>query len=74
MQKIINGKESYKQIGNELKEKGIKKFMLVCRPSFFKLGLKDYFDNIGIPCVYFTDFTVNPKYEEICLGVDLFYS
>lgn len=74
MQKIINGKESYKQIGNVLKEKGIKKFMLVCRPSFFKLGLKDYFDNIGIPCVYFTDFTVNPKYEEICLGVDIFNS
>ncbi len=72
MQKIINGKESYKQIGNVLKEIGSKKYMLVCRPSFFKLGLKDYFESIDIPCVYFTDFTVNPKYDEICLGVDLF--
>lgn len=72
MQKIINGKESYKQIGNVLKERGIKKFMLVCRPSFFSLGLDKYFESIDIPCVYFTDFTVNPKYEEICLGVDLF--
>ncbi len=72
MQKIINGKESYKRIGNLLKELGIKKYMLVCRPSFYGLGLDKYFDSIDIPCVYFTDFTVNPKYEEICEGTDLF--
>lgn len=72
MQQIINGKESYKQIGTLLKKLGVKKYMLVCRPSFFALGLDKYFDRIDIPCVYFTDFTVNPKYEEIYNGVDIF--
>lgn len=72
MQKIITGENSYKQIGEILKNEKVNKYMLVCRPSFFKMGLNEYFDSLDIPCVYFTDFTVNPKYEEICLGVELF--
>ena len=72
MQRIINGEKSYTQIGDILKAENAKKYMLVCRPSFFKAGLDKYFESLDIPCVYFTDFTVNPKYEEICVGVELF--
>ena len=72
MQKIISGENCYKQIGELLKQLGVKKYMLVCRPSFFKMGLNEYFADIETRAVYFTDFTVNPKYEEICVGVELF--
>lgn len=72
MQRIINGQKSYEKIGEVLKEIGTKKYMLVCSGSFFKMGLQQYFETIDIPCVYFTDFTPNPKYEEICKGVDTF--
>lgn len=72
MQKIICGENCYKQIGDLLKQLNVKKYMLVCRPSFFKMGLNEYFADIETKAVYFTDFTVNPKYEEICVGVDLF--
>ncbi len=72
MQTIINGVKSYEKIGEVLKELGSKKYMLVCRPSFFSLGMEVYFKSLDIPCVYFTDFTVNPKYEEICRGVNIF--
>ncbi len=72
MQTIISGEKCYKKIGEVLKKLASKKYMLVCRPSFFKAGLQNYFEGIDTPCVYFTDFTVNPKYEEICDGVELF--
>lgn len=72
MQKIICGENCYQQIGELLKQLGSKKYMLVCRPSFFKMGLNEYFAKVDTCAVYFTDFTVNPKYEEICVGVDLF--
>ena len=72
MQKIISGEKCYTQIGEVLKTEKVKKYMLVCRPSFFKMGLDKYFESLDIPCVYFTDFTVNPKYEEVCDGVELF--
>lgn len=72
MQRIVNGPKSYEKIGEVLKEIGAKKYMLVCRPSFFSMGMDKYFETVEIPCVYFTDFTPNPKYEEICEGVNLF--
>ncbi len=72
MQKIISGEKCYTQIGEVLKTEKVEKYMLVCRPSFFKMGLDKYFESLDIPCVYFTDFTVNPKYEEVCEGVELF--
>ncbi len=72
MQKILSGQKSYEKIGEVLKENGAKKYMLVCSGTFFKMGLQQYFETIDIPCVYFTDFTPNPKYEEICKGVDVF--
>ena len=69
MQKIICGENCYKQIGDLLKQLNVKKYMLVCRPSFFKMGLNEYFADIETKAVYFTDFTVNPKYEEICAAM-----
>ncbi len=72
MQTIINGQKSYEKIAEVLKELGCKKYMLVCRPSFFKMGLNEYFDGLDIPHIYFNDFTVNPKYEEICNGIEHF--
>ena len=58
MQKIICGENCYKQIGELLKQLGVKKYMLVCRPSFFKMGLNEYFADIETRAVYFTDFTI----------------
>lgn len=72
MQRIINGQKSYEKIGEVLKTIGAKKYMLVCSGSFFKMGLDKFFETIDTPCVYFTDFTPNPKYEEICKGIEIF--
>ena len=72
MQKIVSCEKSYQKIGEVLKNIGAKKYMLVCSTTFFKVGLDKYFESIDIPCVYFSEFTPNPKYEEICKGADIF--
>ncbi len=72
MQKIINGEKCYLKIGEILKEIGCKKFMLVGKMPFHTNSLTKYFGSIDVPFVLFSEFTANPKYDEICKGVDLF--
>ncbi|MBE6787699.1 MAG: phosphonoacetaldehyde reductase [Ruminococcaceae bacterium] len=72
MQKIFEGEKCYCKIGDILKELGVKKFMLVGKMPFHTTAITEYFENIKTPFVMFKNFTANPKYEEICEGVDLF--
>lgn len=72
MQKILSGQKCYEKIGGILKDLNLNKFMLVCGNSFFAMGIDKYFEGINIPYVYFNDFTANPKYEEICKGIEIF--
>jgi alcohol dehydrogenase class IV len=74
MQKIISGANAHKEIENILKSLKSKKYMLVCDSAFEFLEIKDYFKGLDIPKVVFSDFTVNPLYQDVCKGVELFNS
>lgn len=70
--RIIEGKSSYRELGEILGSLGVKKYMLVYTGSAKRLPVWEYLAELDIPRVLFADFTPNPKYEEIALGVDLF--
>lgn len=74
MQKIISGENSHRKIGEILQSIGSEKFMLVCGGAFDFLALKDYFAGIDIPHIRFSDFSVNPLYEDVVKGVELLRS
>lgn len=67
MQIIINGIEHLKDALLDSDN-----VLLVCDSSFPFLNIKDSIDNLVIPYVMFCDFTQNPKYEDVCKGVELF--
>lgn len=75
MQKIFQGKESYKKISEILKEINSKKFLLVCgKNSFDALNIKPFIDTECADYVRFSDFSSNPKYEQVCKGIEVFNS
>ena len=58
-----------------LNESNIEKLFIVTGANSYKsLNFKDIIERLAIERVYFTDFTPNPKYEQICKGIDLFKS
>ena len=71
-QAIIFGIDKLSEI---LNESNIEKLFIVTGANSYKsLNFKDMIERLGIERVYFTDFTPNPKYEQICKGIDLFKS
>lgn len=73
MQTIVQGKESYKQLPDILKKLGSKKFLLVCgKNSFDALNVQKFIDAECPEYIRFSDFSPNPKYEQVCKGVELF--
>lgn len=75
MQKIFQGRESYKQISEILKEINSRKFLLVCgKNSFDALNIKSFIDVKCPKYVRFSDFSPNPKYEQVCKGIEEFNS
>ena len=67
MQTILRGLGNIEQV---LQEVSGDRYMLVCDSSFDFLPIKDAFH----PTVLFNQFTPNPLYEQVCLGVELFHS
>ena len=65
MQKILQG---YQQIGNILEELNNPHYMLVCGSSYYTLPIKDMLK----PDLVFSDFSPNPRYEDVCKGVKAF--
>lgn len=73
MQTIIQGKESYKQLAGILKTLGSKKFLLVCgKNSFDALNIQSFIDKECPEYIRFSDFSPNPKYEQVCMGIEVF--
>lgn len=70
MQKIIQTDNTIREIKKILNDLNIIKYFLVCGNSIKKHDIYSYFVNdlrlVGI----FNEFTPNPKYEDICLGVE----
>ena len=71
-QKIINGVLSYDEIGNIIKGFGAKKFMLVCGGSLSRLEVGKYLSELDTEHIVFSDFSPNPKYEDIVPAVELY--
>ena len=58
-----------------LNESNIEKLFIVTGANSYKsLNFKDMIEGLDIERVYFSDFTPNPKFEQICKGIDLFKS
>ena len=58
-----------------LNESNIEKLFIVTGANSYKsLNFKDMIVGLEIERVYFSDFTPNPKFEQICKGIDLFKS
>ena len=71
-QVIIRGRDKYKEIESILNKHKCEKFMLVCGVSLRKSNAYDYFEQIKVPCIVFSEYKSNPCYEDICNGVELF--
>lgn len=69
MQKIING---IAQLPEILKEVGCKKLFLVVDSSYPFLNIKDAIEALPVAeKIFFSDFTPNPLYEQVCKGIEL---
>ncbi len=71
-QTIISGNGALLKINDILAELNCKKVFLVCDGAFPYLPVKSFFEKLSVPVVKFSDFTVNPLYEDVCKGVELF--
>lgn len=71
MQKIINGIAHLPEI---LKELDTKKLFLVVDSSFSFLNIKDAIESLPVEKVFYSDFTPNPLYEQVCKGIELLKS
>lgn len=73
MQTIVQGKETYKQLADILKTLGSKKFLLVCgKNSFDALNIQKFIDTECTKYIRFSEFSPNPKYEQVCKGIEAF--
>lgn len=72
MQTVIENADIATEINKIVKENGINRFMLVCGNSFKKReAYQKTIDMKEFACV-FSDFTSNPRYDEVCNGVETF--
>ena len=69
MQEIVNGTERLHEI---LKEIGCKRLFLVVDSSYSFLNIKEVIEALPVKeKVWFSDFTPNPLYEQVCVGIKL---
>ena len=66
-QTILNGISHLSEV---LKDS--KKVFLVCDSSYPFLNIKEDIEGLDFPHVVFSEFTPNPRYEEVCKGIDTF--
>ena len=58
-----------------IREYGNRKLFLVAGSSYKRLAIKSVVDSLDVSgIVEFSDFTPNPRYEEVCKGAELFLS
>lgn len=73
-QRIIKAGKSFKELKNIFTLHSTNRVMIVSGSTYEKTYLKEWFDSFGIEYVVFNGFSANPKYEEICAGVESFKS
>lgn len=71
-QRIVSGAGCLKELPGIVREKGLKRLMLVCGKSFDALGLDEIMQALPAQVIPFTAFTPNPLYEQVLSGMSLF--
>lgn len=71
-QKILCGPGWREELSRGLAEHEVKKLLLVCGKSYERLSIREEIEALPMELVRFSGFSPNPKYEEVCAGVDLF--
>lgn len=72
-QTIIEGVLAYENIANILIKKQVQKFLLVSGFPEESIPLKDHWDSLAVPYVYFNGFSSNPLYQSVVDGVRIFH-
>lgn len=71
-QKTIKGFNTTERLGDITGNKCGQKYLLVCDSAFKYLKIKDTVSGILKDFVAFDGFTPNPKYEDVCKGVEIY--
>lgn len=71
-QQIIMGDSSCEEVLQILLAHKSRRFLLVCGSSFHSLAIAEKIKGFPIAHTVFSDFSPNPKYEDVCKGVELF--
>ena len=72
MQEVLSGRGSAGSLQAVLKQHGLQKVLIVCDGSYPFLSVKPIVDGWDLPHVFFSEFTPNPLYEDVCKGVAAF--
>lgn len=70
---IVEGNSTYQSIKKILSENRIQKFLLVSGFPQESVPLKEYWNSLQIPYVYFDNFSSNPVYQSVVEGIDIFH-
>lgn len=71
-QKILHGSEWRDELSQWLSERKLKKILLVCGGSYDHLSIRGEMETLPVVLKRFSGFSPNPKYEEVCEGVEMF--
>ncbi len=73
---ILSPKDNYSEVDNYLKNLNVKRIFLVCGNSIKKLSIDEYFNSLflrlNIEVVRFSQFSPNPTYDSVLLGIEAF--
>jgi len=69
MNNISHGIDTLPKIFGEIKSAGV---FIVTDSSYPFLNIREKIESLPINKTFFCDFTPNPRYEEVCKGIDLF--
>lgn len=72
MEITISDNDSYKKIGDYFEKQNIKNLFIVVFHYKNRPAIIDYLESLNIKISYFSDYTPNPTYEEVCNGVECF--
>ena len=72
-QEVFSGEGCYQELAHVLQAEKVKKPMIVCgKASFDNSFIRPYLEALDYEFTYFRDYSVNPAYEDIIKGVELF--
>lgn len=71
-QQIVCRRRAEETLFPFLKERGVRKFLLVCDAAFPHLRMAGPIASGPVPCAVFQGFSSNPKYEDVLRGVEAF--